>query len=282
MNNRILYTPKEKKFVKKQKNYKLRFVAGIFLFVLLCVLFFFTVRIQSLQISDISIRGFETLREEDLANALSSILSDSFAHGLIPNSFIFFTPVQKISIQIKELFPSIAHAHMQTKFPNTLIVTITEHQLFGVLCNDTDSKDTPNQNQRERMCAYIDTEGVAYQKAPETQGFLILKISLDTPTITIGQQVIDRTVIQHIAQFNKTLPQIIGSPIINYHIQRPASHELAIITERGFSLLVKDDADVDATLYTLKTLLEKEIGSKRRNLDYIDLRFGNKVFYKFK
>ena len=33
---------------------------------------------------------------------------------------------------------------------------------------------------------------------------------------------------------------------------------------------------------TLALILEKEIGDRRNEVDYIDLRFGNRVYYKFR
>jgi len=282
MNNRILYTPKEKRFVKKRKNYRWYMLIGFLLVASLCVGLFFIARMSSLSISQISINGLATIHEEDTRNTISSVLSGSFASGLIPYRFILFAPTQAIAARLQEKFPLIAKADIQTKFPDTLIVNITEHQLFGALCNDALNSGALDQDKRDISCAYLDTEGIAYQKAPETQGFLIIKISINTPQIAIGQETIDRTMLQRIKELDKALPRIIGSPIASYRIERPASHELVIITKQGFSLLVKDDGDIDSMLYTLKTVLEKEIGARSRNLDYIDLRFGNKVFYKFK
>jgi hypothetical protein len=45
-------------------------------------------------------------------------------------------------------------------------------------------------------------------------------------------------------------------------------------------LNVKDD--YSRVFSVLKTVLENEIKDKAKDIDYIDLRFGNKVFYKYK
>ena len=135
---------------------------------------------------------------------------------------------------------------------------------------------------RNVECAYVDTDGVAYQRSPISSGFLIMKISTDASSTPIGDDLIERASIERMIRLKRELPATVGLSITSYELMAAIPHEIRAMTNKGFALVVKDSDDVNNMIRVLKTVLEKEIGSRRKNLDYIDLRFGNKVFYKFK
>ena len=283
MNNRILYTPKEKKqFRKRKKNYYIRATVGIFIVILLITGTYFGVHLSAFQIQKISIQGLSAIKEEDVKSEIASALSGSYVAGLIPYRFLFAAPMEQIIQRIKNQFPLIAEVGIKKDFPDEIAITIQERQLFGVLCNDGASEEATVQEGREVQCFYLDMQGIAYQKAPQTQGFLIMKVSTDAANIPLGGLGVDPMMIRRMMELNQKLPTAVGSAIVGYRLLHTIPHELRAVTKQGFSLLIKQDGDMDSLLYVLKTVLEKEIGNKRGGLDYIDLRFGNKVFYKFR
>ena len=283
MDNRIFYNPKEKiQFKTQKKRVSLRTAVIIASCAVAVVGLAMTVRMREFQINAISLQGLSAVREDDVRKEIASALDGSYLGGMVPYRFLLSVPTQYISNRLKERFPLIAQADVKKEFPNALAVAFTERELFGVLCNDAVSEEQALVEDREVQCAYLDTSGIAYQKAPQTQGFLLMKVSVGPSDIPIGSQVIDTAVMRRMLDLNKALPSTINSAIMSYQIPNPVSHELHAVTKDGFSLLMKQDDDMNAMLYVLKTVLTKEIGSKRKNLLYIDLRFGNKVFYKFK
>ena len=283
MNNRILYIPKEKKqFGNRKKNHSLYMVAAPVILAGAFIAVFFGVRWRALQIEKISINGLSAIQEEDVDREIVSALSGSFAAGLIPYRFLLAAPAGAITACIKEKFPLISDVEVKKEFPNALAITVTERQLFGVLCNDYMSKEEVSVEGKEIQCAYLDTNGIAYQKAPEAEGFLIMKVSTDAESIPLGESAVDFALMRRMIELNEKLPSAIGSPILGYQLLRNSPHELRAVSKPGFVLIMKEDGDMGTLLYVLKTVLEKEIGAKRSRLDYIDLRFGNKVFYKFK
>ena len=283
MNNRIFYTPKEKRqFQKKGKAYHMRTMIGTVICAVIVSGIFFGVRLRAFQVEKISINGLNTISEQDMQKEILSILAGSYATGLIPYQFLLTAPAKIVVERMKDKFPLIAEMEVNKQFPNGLTVAVQERQLFGVLCNDGMGEGSTAKKDSDIECFYLDTKGIAYQKAPETQGFLIIKISIESSEIPLGGQAVDITTMRRMIELNEKLPPIVGSSIISYQIPHTISHELRAVTMQGFSLLMKQDSDMDTLLYVLKRIFEKEIRSKRINLDYIDLRFGNKVFFKFK
>lgn len=288
MNNRILYIPKEKKYARKKKRSKGLWVIGG---VASCIVFIaagiMIVRLHIFHIQTISISGLRSIHESDVQQEIASILTGSYAFGLIPYSSLLAAPTQIITKTIVYRFPLITAVHIKKEFPNILVISAKERIMFGILCNDLVNNDAAPQEvlpeeQTDIQCAYVDTEGIAYESAPKTEGFLITKVSTDSPEITIGKQAIDSAMMRRITDISAKLPSVIGSSIIGYQLLRNVAREVRVVSKDKFSLIINRDDDLDNALSVLATILKKEIGSKRKNLDYIDLRFGNKVFYKFR
>lgn len=283
MNNRIFYIPKERKYTqKRKKTYNLWMIVGMGFCIIFFVLTIVIVRSRVFQIQKISINGLNAIREEDVRKEINSALVGSYVAGLVSYRFLFAVPTQRIVDAIKHTFPLIAEVYVEKKFPDTLTINVKERTMFGIVCNDAVKTEALPEEQVNIQCAYMDTEGIAYASAPRTIGFLILKISTDSAEIAIGKQTIDPAMMQRIADINVKLPSIIGSPVTGYQLLHNAPREVRAISRIGFSVIINRDDDLDHALSVLDAILKKEIGSKRKHLDYIDLRFGNKVFYKFR
>jgi hypothetical protein len=288
MSNRILYIPKEKKYVSKKKiSHTLWVIGGMALCAVLITVSIMTVRLHAFHIQHIPINGLRSIHGSDVQQEISSVLTGSYAFGLIPYGSLFTTPTQTIIDAIMRRFPLITEVHIEKEFPDTLTISVRERIMFGILCNDLAHNDLVDQEvlpeeDTNVQCVYVDTEGIAYESAPKTHGFLITKISTDAPVIALVKQAVDPLMMQRITDLNTKLPSVIGSPIVEYQLVGNVAREVRVVSKIGFSLIINRDDDLDHALSVLGTILKKEIGSRRKNLDYIDLRFGNKVFYKFK
>ena len=59
-------------------------------------------------------------------------------------------------------------------------------------------------------------------------------------------------------------------------------HKYKKTGKEGWSVIVTRAKEPELWLPVLRTLLTEEIKGRRNQLEYLDLRFGNKVFYKFR
>lgn len=288
MSDRILYIPKEKKRSPQKRNLRsLWIIGGTILFILLCVGAVGVAHMHVLQIKHISIIGLSAIHESDIQSEINAALLDSSFAGLIPHRFLLAAPIEILRKRLTQHFSLIADIAIEREFPDTLAVTVQERKPFGVICNDAPRDAAlhdvaPSDQQPEVQCAYLDTMGVAYQYAPRTEGLLITKVSTDDMAITMGDHIVDRAMMQRMIDVGEKLGPAIGLFAVSYQLLHNTPRELRVILRERFSLILNRDDDLNKTLSVLRTLLEKEIGQKRKHLDYIDLRFGNKVFYKFK
>ena len=145
---------------------------------------------------------------------------------------------------------------------------IEERDTLGVWCKSGD-------------CFYFDKNGVIFEQAPRSFGSLVISIE-DARDIeaNLGSAVLDKNQVE----FSSAVHGIIGRnfPFSSrtFFITKEAEYE--ILTSENWRLLLNKNEDSEYQLSNLKHLLDKEIQSRRGELEYIDLRLGNKVYYKYR
>lgn len=275
MNDRILYTVREPKRLTKKTSRKSFWILGTFILITsLGVALVYALRLPFWKIQKIELSGLETLGQEEIKIQINESFKGQYAFFLPRNSFFLFSPTSLADV-LKSEFPRIKTATVEKKFPDLLKISIKERQLFGVFCNTitTSTSTSP--------CAYIDKTGFAYETAPNSSGSLFIKIKSDAPEARAGAK-IDPQLMNEILYLGGKLKKGADLETIDYEFYSKNPRELKVKTSDGFKIIFMRDSDWEKTIHALKTVLNQEIKEKRQRLDYIDLRFGNKVFYKLR
>lgn len=79
----------------------------------------------------------------------------------------------------------------------------------------------------------------------------------------------------------EVIPFQINQRVNEFRLLKPDHNELKIIMEKGYSLILNLEEDLSNQLTNFFTLLEKE-KLPLEQINYIDLRFGDKVYYKYR
>lgn len=273
MKNRIVYAPSGA--FKKRRGRKIFFYVAIgTVLVVLPVSMVLIVRTSALQINKVMLHGVRTLDEQAVRERIGTHLAGMRAL-VLRESFFFFANTDAIASDLERAFPRIEHATAVKNFPDKLEVMIMERTFWGIFCNGSQGSSTP-------VCAYIDSAGVVYERAPEPQGKLIMVIRSDTEDTAIPRQAVDSGAMAQISALVEKLPTETGIPVASFELRSRVPSEIRASASEEFTLIFKREDDVSATLRVLQRVLNEEIKSKRSRLDYIDLRFGNKVFYKLR
>lgn len=287
---RVLYTPKRKR--KMRRGFSP--VSRLFLAVSLCVItflvaVFFLLRIPYLQIQRIEVLGTETLDSQKIKEQVSSALKGTYWFFL-PKGFIFAVDTQKLSNELMGDFLKIRAVTIKNEFPDVLNVSISERNLFGIFCNDlaepekTDQKesDPSVQSKSVSQCGYLDEDGFVYGEAPEARGSLLTKVKSDVSLFKIGSQLVDAVTMGRMALIRQELNRITGIRVTSFELSSRILSEMRLETAEGFKIFIKKDDDFAKRFQVLKKVLDDEMKGNRERLAYLDLRFGNKVFYKMK
>lgn len=202
------------------------------------------------------------------------------------NIFVFNSKkIQKILIQE---FPQIEKLEIKKKFPKKIIINISQRKPKFLICETKKEKNSQNLNLKQnknQKCFFADNKGFVFLRPIKTEGFLLPIITTDL-NIAIGKQIFDNNIINFLTTIKEKISSVVSAylDIKEFQILKDnlITQDVVAKTNEGwdiyFDLLGKPKEELD----NLKKVLNFKIKDMQKNLEYIDLRFGNKIFYKFK
>lgn len=252
---------KKKRFIKKLI---FLFLIPFFIFVSIIALFY----IPYFKIKKISIEGNSSIDQEKIMTEISGHLLSKQLE-IFPKDNILILPKKEIINGLLEKFPRLKTVSLSKNFPNAISVKVEERNNEALFCFKN----------KDEGCAFIDKDGFVFEKAPYfSPGVYLTFLEEATSTWKSSFQVISEEQFKKIIDFKNLLAGE-GIKILQIIIKKEGIYQLQ--TNEGWSILLNEKNDSQLTYQNLKTTLD-QIKDKRKNLDYIDLRFGNKVFYKFR
>lgn len=209
-----------------------------------------------------------------IENALT-LATSTYTYGLIPNNKVLSYSNAAIIQTITELLPEAASISIRPSGLHTLKITITEYQpLFRI--DETTG---------------LTKEGVFFRTTKDIKILPLVTFASSTKiTHTEGGivvrsfQNIDSTFLLSLRDFEKNVTSAIF-PV--YVISIDNEEGIALIDKRGVSrVLIPQDGDTKKLWSTLLSAidtdpLKKKLLENISSLEYLDVRYGNKVFYKF-
>ena len=189
------------------------------------------------QIKNIQVLGAQKISAQDITDVISANSGN-----------IFLTNFGKINKIILEKYPQIANINFERKFPDSLIAQIEERKPEVILCNND--------------CFFVDREGVAFEKVSEARpGMLIIRAQ------SISQEQVSQILK---IKSNQTVPF--------EEISIVSDTRFNVKTTEGWEIYFNPKENLDWQLTELNIILKERIPpDKRRDLEYIDLRF-EKIF----
>ena len=121
-----------------------------------------------------------------------------------------------------------------------------------------------------------------YREAPAVEGSLITKIVSDGPREDIGQGVLSSETLLQFEELAREFQTTASIRITSFELKQNAPKDYWLHASEGFSVIVTREDMPARVAGIVSTVLQSEVKSNRASLEYIDARFGNKVFYKLR
>ncbi|MBN1779490.1 MAG: FtsQ-type POTRA domain-containing protein, partial [Candidatus Buchananbacteria bacterium] len=199
-------------------------------------------------------------------------------------NLIFFNKSQLKNLLLKN-YP-LDRIKINKDLPNTIKIDLTEKPTALVWVSGKNKY-------------YVDFSGIAISQIIDANNFVENSISTETKIIrpetqfgsypividqnggevSIGQTIIKSDLANFINQLNKQIIEQTDLSIGYYSINNLANQDIIAQSKAGWLIYFTATEPVDLQVKELITILQKEI-TNRNNLEYIDLRFGDKIFYK--
>jgi cell division septal protein FtsQ len=258
-----------KKFLnKKKRNKKIKiWIFSIFALMLL-VGFVFWMRHPSLNVKEIEIVKNSFSKSENIQAKVSDVLGGDILF-LIPKTNALLIPRSETEKTLKEEFPEIEKINIDLDGLSQISVEIYEYEPKIIL-------------QSEDKKFFVNKEGNIFLEEPMIHSYdSLLLFKKDIENVEVGWNVIDPDFLEDLNELKDSLEKI---DLKVKKITYKEADVYYIETNKGFELLISDSDDLKESFENVKTILENgALDTENLDLvDYVDLRFGNKVFYKLK
>lgn len=175
----------------------------------------------------------------------------------VPRQNIFLIDVPVIEKDILDRFPQIASIEVRKSFPDTLNILITKRLPQALWCEN-------------EKCFYIDNNAVVFGEPVDAMNNLVKVIG--------EKELLSEEKMSQILKIKKELKD--GSLATTTQALIVSDERLNIKTSEGWEIYFNLKGDLGWQMQELKLVLEKQITpEKRKNLEYVDLRFS-RVYYK--
>ena len=247
-----------------------------------CAYFSFDERIV---INKISVNGNKIINTSDIEEIINNKISGKYLY-LFNRANIFIYPKHGIYRELISKYPRIESLSIYKTGLNTLSLDIKERNGAYLYCGD---KISEVKSEIGENCYFVNNDGYVFDKAPYFSGNVYLKFYVSiSDTDPLKKQILP------VDRFRDLLGFIDGVTSLGFRaaylfIDQDGMHSLYLEHGEGKSnpkIIFREENDLGVILENLSSSMKKkefanEINSKYDTLLYIDLRFKNKVLYKF-
>lgn len=242
----------------------------------IAILLLFTqlARLDQVTVHAVSVEGAKTLTTSVLVADVEQMLEGFYGGVLFPRRSAFFIPRSDIETYLLEKHPRLKTVSLDVVELSTLRVKVTERKPVAVWCESRESSD----------CVFVDENAFAYAPAPQFTGDTFFRFNgefVEGGVATVGSSALDSSDFMTIYAFIEELEKLSLDPVSMttegeyFNVLLARGGEIRFVYTDDYTRQFENLRDVLAA-----NVLQAETGERRLDVEYIDMRFGNKVYFK--
>lgn len=262
----------ERLFKKRRRRIIIRTVLTVLGLVVLIAIPTFLSRASWMNIQTISIENSNgTISPEIITHVVQEEISGYYMH-LFSRSNIFLYPKKSVEKKLITHFSRLQKVSIDMNGLSTITVHVTERAPFALWCSE-----------EEGTCYFLDEQGLVFDRATNVLDPAYLRFSGAVLGGPLGSQYLD------VAEFQKVRAVIVGVKSLSLN---PVSlsvlglNEYSLGLSGGEQIFFATHDSIDHIISNLESILSDPKLSLRSEQGLsvltLDLRFGNKVFFKRK
>lgn len=269
-------------YLKKKRNKKLlKYGIVLFLFIIILGIFAYITHRPELNISKVELTGGVLVTQPEVETRTEEYLQGAYL-WVFPVRFALWYPEGQLEKYLKESFKRIDTISIGLKNFHTLSIEITERKPYAIWCGQSPEVSAGDSSPR---CYFMDSNSAIFAEAPNFSGDAYFKyyglVDSENP---IGQYYMSSsTQFLGIASLVSSASKLSLRP--QYLIAK-GDGEFSLVISGGGQIYFDTTKPIENTISNLEALLRTSVLSTSTShdlpVDYIDLRFGNKLFYKLK
>lgn len=241
---------------------------------------------DGLTIRAVAVEGNSVIGEEKIDAIVRSALEGKYLF-LFSRSNIAIYPRRQIEELLLDNFKRIEKVSVKVTDPVSLKVIIKERVPYAMWCRVIEIETEEDIIEMKEDCYFLDREGFIFAKAPNFTGYIFFKYYGSTyKEDNVGRQFLTKEEFREIdllrSSFlsNQSASSLdIGIPIALTIID---DKDLELTLSAGSRFLFSRNQNVLDMLANVDSIFSSDIFKEDPEIDYIDLRFGNKVYFKLK
>jgi len=259
---------KQHRVKKKKSIFSHRFFWLAVFVLLICGGIFYLICFSSFfQIKQIEISG----NQKVLVQSIQEIIQRQVQQRVLffSTKSIFLVNLEKIDKILLEEFSQIAKVNLERNFPDALIVRIEEREPVAVF------------EQQDRRF-FTDKEGIIFKEIENGQEPEYLKIEslIFEKELILGRQIFEKELIEKFLEIKRQLNRK-EIPITSALIV--SDERVNVKTLESWEIYFNLRDDISNQIFNLGLVLDEKIPpEKRKNIEYVDLRFGSRVFFRYR
>jgi|SRR5581483_1987602 len=266
-----MISPHHKEFLRKKRQQKvLRYQIAIFSFLLLLGIAAYLSHMSRFRINHAVLSGGVLVTQNDVESASLNFLQGSYV-WMFPKNNSFIYPKASLQNYLRKTFPRIDAINISLKNLKTLEVAITERKPVGQWCDGNQS------------CYFLDSNGMIFAPAPQFSGNAYFKyyglVATDTP---VGNSYLTG----RFSDINDFIASVQNMNLNPAYLVAKDNGEFSLVMTDGSQIYFDTIQPLSKTAENLKALLRTpnllNVNGGYVPFEYIDLRFGNKLYYKLK
>ena len=274
---------------KRHRAFRKRVILYFGLILILIIGISFISRIQKININKIEISGNKVIDSAAIEQVVQEKISGKY-FWLYPKTNFLFYPKYSIKKDLQNNFKRLKSLSISVKNFQTLEVNVSEYEGEYLWCG-TSTSFVSSIDMKEKKCYFLDSRGYAFDESPYFSGGIYFKFYGNNfnndlqDNNPIGSYFLPDN-FEKIITFKGYLENMNFKPSAFWQDENADGNFLISKDLSGPKIIFKTDSDYEKIAENLESAISTEplisnLKNKFSSLLYIDLRFGNKVYYKF-
>jgi hypothetical protein len=227
-----------------------------------------------LKITSVTVSGENVVPTSSIEQAALHEIQGSY-FGLFPRSNIFLYPKESIRKDILALYPTLKSIAIHASNFHTLTISVTERSPRALWCgtSTTDASD----------CVLLDTTGTAYAHAVQDSGQGFVKYYGPLQSGQLPKQFLTSAQFYSLSALVDTFAKKLAPDVIT-SVSVDQNNDVRLTASGNYDILftLNDDSGKIFEHFSLILTVPPFKNTSLSLFHYIDLRFGDKVYYKVK
>lgn len=248
-----------------------------------------------LLISKTVVEGNKTVSDFDIREVVNGKLAGKFLN-LYPRRHALLYPREEVKKALAKAFPRLRTIELSQPNLRELNIVVTERRGDYLWCHVKSAEADHVASPPDNDCYFADDTGFVFSPAPRFSNSLYFEFITASSTNPIGRYPIPAALFQKITAAQKQLSAALTSSFLagqkvfqarpgelndwNFKVGSKAGGD------KSWEIRMDLGADLNAAVFALASVLAdpdfiKETENNHGDLEYLDLRFAPKVFYRY-